>query len=191
MAETSLRPPVVMVAGATGEGFEPQVDRYRKLLLDAFARFSGTLISGGTEQGVAGIVGALAADSMAIRAIGYVPAGVAGGASVDARYTEIRRTAGDRFTAAQPLQAWVDVIAAGIEPAAVAVLGIGGGEIAALEYRVALALGAPVGLVAGSGAAADELLAVAPAGPGAAPVRLPPDAGAIADFVGGRRPATG
>ena len=152
-----FRTPLVMVAGSTDERFEPEVPRYRDLLVDALKGFAGTLIAGGTEQGVAGIVGAVAARNPAVRAIGYVPAVLTGGATEDPRYTEIRRTRGTRFTAAEPLQAWADVLAAGIEPGAVAVLGIGGGDIAAQEYRVSLALGARVGVVAGSGGAADAL----------------------------------
>lgn len=37
-------------------------------------------------------------------------------------------------------------------------LGIGGGRVAAAEYAIALALGATLGLIRGSGRAADQIL---------------------------------
>ena len=168
-----------MVAGSTDAQFEPEVPRYRELLLAAFAGFTGTLISGGTEAGVAGIVGAVAARYPAVRAVGYLPAGVA----ADGRYTEIRRTAGATFTVAEPLQAWVDVVAAGLDPTAVRVLGVGGGDIAAQEYRMSCTLGARVGLVEGSGPVVDAFFADPQWRE--AVHRLPPTVAAIAAFVGG------
>lgn len=174
-----MRRPVVMVAGATNDEFAPEVPKYRRLLGDAFRGFSGTVISGGTAQGIAGIVGDLAATHPAVHAVGYIPAALPPGASADSRYAEVRRTSGHGFSAAEPLQAWVDVIAAGIEPAAVAVLGVGGGEIAVLEYRLAVALGARVGLIEGSGVEVDEILASLPG----AVVKLPAAAAAIAAFI--------
>jgi hypothetical protein len=70
-----------------------------------------------------------------------------------------------------------------VRPADVRVLGINGGRIAALEYRVALALGAPVGILERSGRSADALLddPVWGARPGLR--RLPRDAGAIQRFL--------
>jgi hypothetical protein len=183
MTEPSFKLPIVMLAGSSDARFEAEVPRFRKLLLEAFTGFTGTLISGGTEQGVAGIAGAIAARYPAIHTVGYVPAVLAAGATNDARYTEIRRTAGARFTAAEPLQAWVDILAAGIEPGAVTVLGIGGGDIAAQEYRVSLALGARVGLVEDSGPAVDALLADPRSREGVEP--LPASAAAITAFLGG------
>ena len=42
---------------------------------------------------------------------------------------------------------WVDLLAGGTVPASVRLLGFDGGEIAAFEYRLALAMGATVGIV--------------------------------------------
>jgi hypothetical protein len=49
------------------------------------------------------------------------------------------------------LQSWIDIIDAGFEPSEIKVLGINGGKISAIEYRLALALGAAVGVVEESG----------------------------------------
>jgi hypothetical protein len=56
------------------------------------------------------------------------------------------------------MQGWMDLVAAGINPSQVRLLGINGGAIAGFEYRLALALGAKVGVVEGSGREADVLL---------------------------------
>jgi hypothetical protein len=45
-----------------------------------------------------------------------------------------------------------------VRPEEIRLLGCGGGKISAVEYRIALGLGACVGLVSGSGGAADALL---------------------------------
>ena len=77
-------------------------------------------------------------------------------ARVDDRYRELRQTAGHDFDALGPLQYWTDIVASGIEPGQVKLVGIGGGAIAAVEYRMALALGAQVAIVEGSGRSADR-----------------------------------
>ena len=75
--------------------------------------------------------------------------------------------------------------AAGIKAADVRVLGFGGGEIAAFEYRLALALGATVGVVSGTGGAVDELLKdrLWSAVPELRIFPLPPDAKTLRAFV--------
>jgi SLOG in TRPM, prokaryote len=157
--------------------------------VDAFADFEGTVISGGTKQGVAGIVGDVAAAHPSVRAIGYAPAALPPGAATDPRYAEVRRTPGDRFTAAEPFRAWVDLLTAGIEAADVAVLGVGGGEIATIEYRIGLALGARVGLIEGSGPEVDAMLADGRWNHTLE--RLPGDSAAVAAFIRGGAALTG
>ncbi|NQT50429.1 hypothetical protein HQ576_00165, partial [bacterium] len=79
--------------------------------------------------------------------------------SLDTRYDErIQVAEGDDFSPAEPLQCWIDLIAAGVDPANVRVLGVNGGNIAAFEYRLALALGATVGVIESSGRAVADLL---------------------------------
>ena len=58
----------------------------------------------------------------------------------------------------QILRNWQDILAAGINPQNVLLLGFGGGPLSAVEYRIALGFGASVGIVAGTGGSADELL---------------------------------
>jgi hypothetical protein len=77
---------------------------------------------------------------------------------VDARYVEIRRTQGGEFSVSEALRYWRDVISSSIDPSSVAVLAIGGGAISAAEFRIALALGARVGVLRGTGREAEALL---------------------------------
>jgi hypothetical protein len=65
---------------------------------------------------------------------------------------------GADFGAQQILAYWSDIHAAGILPDDVSVLGFGGGSLSLMEYRIAIALGAPVGLVTGTQGTADQLL---------------------------------
>jgi len=53
---------------------------------------------------------------------------------------------------------WLDLTTAGVPPSQVKIIGIGGGKISTLEYRLALALGAAVGVFPESHRAAEELL---------------------------------
>jgi ppGpp synthetase/RelA/SpoT-type nucleotidyltranferase len=151
--------PVVIVAGGTDPRLEDQMRGYADLLSFGFADFAGTILSGGSSQGISGIVGEIGrASSGRIRAIGYLPALIPADATPDPAYDELRTTTGQGFSPLEPLQNWVDLVASGIPPAAVRVLGVNGGRIAALEYRIALALGATVALLAGSGREAGRLL---------------------------------
>jgi hypothetical protein len=89
---------------------------------------------------------------------GYIPKSLPEDAEKDKRYDKVIVSGADKFSPAQVLHGWQDVLAAGIKPKDVRVLGFGGGKLAAFEYRLALALGATVGVVSGTGGAADELL---------------------------------
>jgi ppGpp synthetase/RelA/SpoT-type nucleotidyltranferase len=156
----ALQPPVVIVAGGTHAAIEEQMRGYAELLESAFEDFEGTILSGGTTQGISGIVGDIGrAAGDRIRTVGYLPQLIPADATADPDYDELRHTDGHGFSPLEPLQNWLDLIASGVSPASVRVLGINGGLIAAAEFRIALALGASVGLVADSGREAGKLLA--------------------------------
>jgi len=183
-----LRPPVRIVTGGTASDVEDHIRGFAGLLTKAFAGFSGMVISGGTTEGVCGLVGDVARDHAGrIHAIGYLPADVPDTASVDAdpaRYRELRRTDGPGFTPLEPLQNWIDLAASGVRATDVRVLGIGGGRIAAAEYRIALALGAAVGVVHGSGRAAAEILADGRWSSSTRLIELPNDEQTVRAFLG-------
>ena len=151
----AIQAPVLVLAGSS----ESDADEAFAAVHDGLASTvtGGTIVSGGTRQGVGALAGTLAEATRA-RVVGYVPAVFSAGVELDDRYTELRRTDGTDFGASEPLQYWADIIAAGIAPEEVRLVGIGGGNIAAAEYRIALGLGAQVSIVRGSGREADELL---------------------------------
>jgi ppGpp synthetase/RelA/SpoT-type nucleotidyltranferase len=178
--------PVVIVAGGTDPIFQEHMLSYADLLTAAFADFEGTILSGGTTQGICGLVGEIGrASGGRVHTVGYLPGLMPADATVDPAYTELRRTGGSDFSPLEPLQNWVDLMASGVPPASVRVLGINGGRIAAAEYRIALALGATVGLVADSGREAGRLLGDE-AWTSRRLVRLPPDRDTLRAFVTAR-----
>ncbi|MBU1712413.1 MAG: hypothetical protein KKD47_04835 [Proteobacteria bacterium] len=162
MASSECKPikgPVVIVAGGCDVSVEQQMQTYRQLLLEAFRDFKGTLISGGTTAGISGLVGDVQQKYPdTIRTIGYVSNLTPADVSIDKRYSEIRHTKGNDFSALEPLQNWIDLISSGIHPSQVKLLGINGGTIAAAEYRIALALGVRVAVLEESGREKEKLL---------------------------------
>jgi ppGpp synthetase/RelA/SpoT-type nucleotidyltranferase len=185
-----LSGPVLIVAGGCGEEFESQIQIYHQTIIDAFQGFKGTIISGGTTSGFSGLIGEVAQKyPKEIRAVGYVPRKLPVGISVDKRYTEIRRTNGCAFSPLEPLQYWIDIVASGIHPSKVRLLGINGGKIAAAEYRIALALGAKVAMLEGTGREAQRLLSDPEwADPEMGLLSLPANKDAIRSFLNSKRP---
>jgi ppGpp synthetase/RelA/SpoT-type nucleotidyltranferase len=175
--------PVAIVAGGTDPRVEPEMRGYARLLQRAFDGYEGTIISGGTKQGISGVVARIGQASDSVHTIGYLPELVPSDATADARYDELRQTAGHGFTPLEPLQNWVDLLSSGVDPATVRVLGVNGGPIAGAEYRIALALGAWVGLVADSGREAGRLLADDDWASAPRLLRLPADAETIRAFL--------
>jgi hypothetical protein len=91
--------------------------------------------------------------------VAHLPAGpLPKDAPLDARY-EVHRMAGETdFGPLQPLQYWIDLLHSGLRASEVRLLGLNGGPLSAFEFRLALALGAPVGILRDSGRAATTLL---------------------------------
>lgn len=158
---SAIMAPVAMMAGGSTAAAEKQVHRYRETVQEGFSDFRGVVISGGTRHGIGALTGDLGQSlGDAIWTIGYVPVSNRDGVAADddpTRYREIRVTEGDDFSPLEPLQGWIDVLASGVAPAQARVLGIDGGPIAALEFRTALALGAPVGIIRDSGREAGKI----------------------------------
>jgi hypothetical protein len=152
-----FRTPIVIVAGGCSIEVEAKIQSYKSFIIDAFQDFNGTIISGGTSSGVSGLIGELQQIHLnTIRTIGYVPKGKS--ELADKRYSEICFTDGEEFSPMDPLQYWIDIILSGVSVNDVRLLGINGGRISSIEYRIALALGSKVGLIKDSGMEADRLL---------------------------------
>jgi hypothetical protein len=151
---------------------------------EAFEDFRGMLVSGGTTAGVAGLTGQVKARYPdAIHAIGYVPQMVPDHVEIDLRYDEIRSTEGNDFSPLEPLQYWLDIVASGLKPGQVRLIGMSGGALAAVEYRMALALGARVAIFEDSGRAAARLLADEEWRKSPLLLHLPADGKVVKEFI--------
>jgi hypothetical protein len=171
-AEQFLRRPLVIVAGGCDPVHKAHIDRYSNTLKLAFKRFRGTVVSGGTNAGVSGIVGEIAAESRdaggnsRIVAIGYLPPRElveAEGDQLDARYQELffvvpAEGVDPLYSPLGPIQTWSDIVAAGVAPGKVRVVGINGGQLSGFEFRLAVAMGATAGLIEDSGRAVSTFL---------------------------------
>jgi hypothetical protein len=136
--------------------------RQSPVLKEALRDYRGTLVSGGTLSGIAKLAGDLQEErgGDGLVTVGYIPREAPEGIEElkDRRYSRHRVSDGVGFSIREPLLFWRDYLSSGGDPKKVKLLGFNGGEIAACEYRIALALGARVGIVEGSGREADAFL---------------------------------
>lgn len=175
--------PVVIVAGGCNSEDGARTQEYGELILDAFQDFEGTIISGGTISGVSGFVGESQQKyPKTVKTMGYLPKSVEINI-VDKRYSEIRFTDGNTFSPMEGLQCWTDILVSGISPSDIKLLGLNGGKIAAVEYRIAIALGAKVAIVQGSGMEAARLIADKTWNTSSNLVLLPNDSSTVWAFV--------
>lgn len=153
--------PVVLVAGGCDASVSQRIMSYELVMALAFQEFQGTVICGGNRSGIAGLIGGLRCDAEKLWKLGYLPQEVPEAYAEDGiphpKYT-IRWTEGDDFTPLEAISTWVDLLVAGRHPREIKLIGINGGTISALEYRMALALGAGVAVLGDSGRAASELI---------------------------------
>jgi len=140
---------VVILSGGCAREAQPAVNVFRPQFERAVDGLSFALLSGGTRMGVSGVAGQVAARSRGrIRAFGYLPGRLPVGVLVDEKqYSRLLKSPGTDFTPLDPLQGWTDLIAAGVDPRKVKLISFAGGRISRVEYAVALALGARVGVV--------------------------------------------
>jgi ppGpp synthetase/RelA/SpoT-type nucleotidyltranferase len=134
----------------------------RPLIEIALRAFDGKVISGGTVVGVPGLVGELSSE-LARRGqkhfdlVAYIPKNLPHDGPKDTRYDHFVECEDDKFLPAQILRCWKDLLDDSINPKEVLLLGLGGGPLSAVEYRLALAFGASVAVVTRTGGAADDL----------------------------------
>ena len=183
--------PVVLIAGYAESGPDDPsaIDNYRDMIDSCLAAFTGTVICGGTTSGISGLVGEIACKhlSMGIKQyqlIGYLPDELPCDAGRDNRYDRFRPVSGSReFSINEPLQYWIDLLAADIDPSEVRMFGFGGGKIAFLEYELAVSLGAEVALIKNSGGAAEMVYAAEQWWNPGQVVQLPADSAVALAFV--------
>lgn len=180
---------VVILAGSCDEKHEPSVQSCRDTIVRGFAGFRGTIYSAGTNAGI----GRLAGDVQEtygrpmVRTVAYLPRRMASKPKtvrIDTRYTDRPRTDGNDFSLLEPLFSWADIIASGVKPYDVKVVGINGGRIAGAEYRIALTFGATVAVFEQGGREAARLVADETWGVAPALIQLTKDALTLRAFLG-------
>ncbi len=158
----ALPPKAIVLAGGAAS-LDKKITRIiRPLISEALTTFDGLVISGGTKSGVPGCAGKTAADlhrskKKRFELIGYIPDQLPHDAVKDKRYDRLVPCGEAGFSPDQVLKSWQDLFDKGIAPKDVICIGFGGGPISAVEYRVALALGARIVSAQGSGGSADAL----------------------------------
>ncbi|MEX2352961.1 MAG: hypothetical protein WD709_02150, partial [Gammaproteobacteria bacterium] len=175
-----MKTPVVIVAGGASLMKETKADRYREYIEELMLGFKGTIISGGTTAGIPGLVGKVKAEleqsgQIDFDLLAYLPENLPKDAVPSKAYDHSYETDSKTFSALDIFSCWADIVLSGIHPAQVVLIGIEGGEMAGMEYRTALALGAKVGLVAYSGRAAFEFINEEPWKDHANLIQLPND----------------
>ena len=143
--------PVVILAGGCAPEVDACMSAFKDALCAAAEGHAFTIVSGGTLMGVSGVAAEVAHRSQGrIRAVGYLPqpmlktlrhVGQAQG------YDVLFPSAGTDFTPLEPLQAWTDLVTAGIAPERVKLIAYAGRLISKAECALSLALGARVGIV--------------------------------------------
>jgi ppGpp synthetase/RelA/SpoT-type nucleotidyltranferase len=158
-----LKKPVVIVAGGASLMDSSKVNSYGEYIEELILGFKGTIICGGTTVGIPGLVGRIAGATKNKKLsdcelLAYLPEKLPFDATESPDYDFLYRTSSDEFSALDILTSWIDIILSGIHPSEVIIIGINGGEIADLEYKIGLSLGAKVCLIAYSGRAVADLI---------------------------------
>jgi ppGpp synthetase/RelA/SpoT-type nucleotidyltranferase len=168
---------IVIVAGGCADLLD-YYNRYEEILKDAFMTYQGIVISGGTESGIPGKV-AEAIQSInkkrntsspaqrklnSIKLLGYLPKKLPS----DEHGNAIQRHQGyqyvtflqntNNFSILDIISYWIDIAVKNVNMDHVKVLGINGGRFTDLEYKIALAMGAQVGLIENSGRAVTGIM---------------------------------
>jgi len=99
------------------------------------------------------------------------------------RYNEIRKTNGEEFSPLEATQYWLDIISSEINPKQVKLLVINGGKISEAEYKLALTLGAKVGIIEGSGGETSKLFSDTDWNASINLIQLPNDSAIIKSFI--------
>ena len=152
----------LIIAGGAMEKLQDDLEKYYPLIKAALGGFSGIVISGGTTSGIPGLVGKVNArlgTEKTFRTVGYLPYYVHNGVSRCEEYDElVTSEEKDSDGKGEVLEMWLDLMAAGVKPSRIKLLGINGGSISRFEFAIAAAFGCEVGLVQSSGRAADDFL---------------------------------
>lgn len=142
---------IVILSGGCSPEVDPHMPAFGDALSAGVRGLSFVLVSGGTQSGISGIADRIAGESSgAIRAVGYLPKPIfraLADTHQTGHYHRLIPADGADFTPMEPLQAWTDLVAAGVDPGRVKLLSYAGKTISKVECTLALALGAKIGVL--------------------------------------------
>ena len=159
--DKKFKAPVVIVAGGASMMDKSKVDHYSQCIREVMNGFTGTIISGGTDAGIPGLAGMVKSELKApaeFELDAYLPEKLPADAVRSEYYDNFFETPSNGFSALDVLVCWADLICNDVNPKDVILIGIDGGKIATMEYKIALSLGAKAALVAYSGRAVSEFI---------------------------------
>jgi ppGpp synthetase/RelA/SpoT-type nucleotidyltranferase len=184
--ESPGEPPVI-IAGAYDGSSALSPGEHREILLEAFRDFRGRIIMAGSGDLLGEIVSDAAGKYQGAFQVERPPGPPAPhGGSLD---RTPRSPSGVETADLLPMiRCWDSILRGGTHPREVRVLGIGGGVTASLEYRLALALGARVGILQASGGEAAVLLTDDDWRGSENLIPLPPDRTTLRAFIGSGTP---
>jgi ppGpp synthetase/RelA/SpoT-type nucleotidyltranferase len=154
---------VLVVAGKSGSMESKQQEEYEYYIKDALRDFEGTVISGGTNTGLPGIVGIITAklrelDTLNYDLLGYMPKNLPQNVKRGNGYDGYITSDTQSFSFLDAFKYWVDILLNEVPYNKILVFGINGKVISELEYTFALSLGINVALIDKSGGAADNII---------------------------------
>ncbi len=158
-----LLSPIIIIAGTCDPAMNSDLEKYRPAMDHAIGNFTGTIYCGGTNAGISAIVGDAVAKARAkgvkIALKAYRPGTLKEDFSAKhPAYEQIQMENAVGFTSLQAIQYWSDLLQNSVKPGLVRVMGVGGGKISLFEYHLAMALGATVGIIEGSGRSGADIV---------------------------------
>jgi ppGpp synthetase/RelA/SpoT-type nucleotidyltranferase len=158
-----VKSPVIILAGGASLMDESKNNYYKIYIEELMHDFKGTIISGGTTAGIPGLAGRVKTELgkkgvLGFELLAWLPETLPPDAIKSEDYDHFYYTDSGSFTPLDILNCWADIILSGINLSQVILVGIDGGDMATMEYRIALSLGAKVCLVAYSGRAVSDFV---------------------------------
>jgi hypothetical protein len=140
-----------------------QQEEYENYIKNALRDFEGSVICGGTNTGLPGIVGTLTAklrqlDTLNYELLGYMPANLPQNVKRGTGYDGYITSGTSTFSFLDAFKYWVDILLCDITVDKILVFGINGKTISELEYSFALSLGINIALIDKSGGAVDNII---------------------------------
>jgi ppGpp synthetase/RelA/SpoT-type nucleotidyltranferase len=154
---------VMIIAGKSSRYNREEIKKYSPYVEKALGSYTGTVISGGTDSGLPGLVGTISGklkknSNKHYTLIGYLPEKISGGIRKGKAYDTLRTSTGAGFSFNEVLLYWSDILLNELPTEKILLLGVNGGPISELEYTFALSMGARVVLIQDTGGAVDAVV---------------------------------